>query len=89
VEGEIPYSCTHQAAAAVLGQGNRGCGPPTTPGSNSGDLALTTRGNRGSLISTSSSATGKPKSSLLSNLIAEEEKKKEAQMIGQKAKVLI
>ncbi|XP_052769095.1 pecanex-like protein 1 isoform X2 [Mya arenaria] len=89
-EGDIPYSCTHQAAAAVLGQGGRGCGPPTTPGSNPGDLALTTRGNRGSLISTSSSATGKPRTSLLANLIAEEEKKmlsKDTVILNQRVKI--
>lgn len=76
VEGEIPYSCTHQSAAAVLGSAGRGC-PPTTP-VNTGDLTLASRGNRGSLISTTSSAASKPRSVVtLGGLIGESPQQKE------------
>ncbi|KAL4237244.1 hypothetical protein ACF0H5_001963 [Mactra antiquata] len=62
IEVDIPYSCTHQAAAVVLGSATRGCPPPTTPVNTSGDVTLLSRGNRGSLISTTSSAASKPRS---------------------------
>ncbi|XP_053374613.1 pecanex-like protein 1 isoform X2 [Mercenaria mercenaria] len=77
VEGDIPYSCTHQAAAAVLGSTGRGC-PPTTPVNTPGDMTLTSRGNRGSLISTTSSAASKPRSVVtLAGLIGESQQQKD------------
>ena len=84
VEGDIPYSCTHQAAAAVLGSAGRGC-PPTTPVNTSGDMTLNSRGNRGSLISTTSSAASKPRSVVtLAGLIGDSQQQKDSWL---KAKV--
>ncbi|XP_060592528.1 pecanex-like protein 1 [Ruditapes philippinarum] len=78
VEGDIPYSCTHQAAAAVLGSAGRGC-PPTTPVNTPGDMTLNSRGNRGSLISTTSSAASKPRSVVtLSGLILDSQQAKDS-----------
>ena len=87
VEGDVPYSCTHQAAAAVLGQTGRDCGRPSTPFNSARDMVLTNRGNRGSLISTTSSAASKPRSMVtLAGLIGDSQQLKDT-LTSTKAKV--
>lgn len=87
MEGDIPYSCTHASAATIQGLSARGCPNPANPVSSPLELALTTRANRGSLISTTSSAASKPRSLVMLAGFIGENQPKEKELINQKVKV--
>ena len=85
---DLPYSigCSHVGAATALGTAGNNTRPMGTPG-NQQDIALQTLGNRGSLISTTSSL-GKPSAlAAFAGLIAENNPQKET--FNQKVRVCL